>query len=382
MLRFRLSQFEKVAQICCLEVVEHIRTNVQALRADTHQNNTELHQHLDIIRMGSYEQYESLENSLSQVLQMVLQLLNSNPRLDRSTQDLKSPALPIKRARSVPTLRRLRNEAEQSRLSLLKYEDTVIQSDIQRNLRCAYQLPKPVQDRIIAIIRHHKIRTWLGDVNSSVLFLNGHYNSSKAMAQSPTSFICASLASAMLSNKNASKEPCLHPPVKILAISFFCAEHLEPKDPYQGASGIVRTLIAQLLVSYNYFDTRLIKQLLKADVDHLKTLCAALVILIRELPKEVVLFCLIDAVTVHEESESRCKKVESVLETLTDIAGSDDGRRCVSKLFITSPRVSRRYSGRVGRTDCASVLTMPEKVPSQGAFTMTKCNDYMRTGLE
>jgi NAD-specific glutamate dehydrogenase len=88
MLRFRSSQFEKVAQICCLEVVEHTKTNVQALRADTLQNNTELHRHLDIIRMGSYEQYESLENSISQVLQMVIELLNSNPRLDRSTQDL------------------------------------------------------------------------------------------------------------------------------------------------------------------------------------------------------------------------------------------------------------------------------------------------------
>jgi hypothetical protein len=313
---------------------------------------------------------------------MVTELLTSNPRIDRSTQELKTPTLPIKRARSAPTLRRLRNEDEQSCLSLLKYEDTVIQSDIQRNLRCAYQLPKPAQDRIIAIIRHHKIRAWLGDVNSSVLFLNGHYKSSRAMVQSPTSFICARLASAMLSNKNTSEEPCLHPPVGTLAISFFCAEHLDPKDPYQGAHGIVQSLIAQLLVSYSDFDTRLIKQLLKADLDHLKTLCASLAMLVRKLLKEVVLFCLIDAVTVHEESESRCKKVESVLETLTDIAGSDDGQRCVFKLLITSPKVSRRYSGRIGRRDCASVLTMPEKVPSQGAFMMTKCNDYMRTGVE
>jgi hypothetical protein len=226
--------------------------------------------------------------------------------------------------------------------AMLKYEDTVVQSDIQRNLRCAYQLPKPAQDRIIAIIRRHKIRAWLGDVNSSVLFLNGHYKSSRAMAQSPTSFICARLASTMLSNKNASDEPCLHPPGRTIGISFFCAEDLDPKDPYQGAHGIVKSLIAQLLVSYSDFDTRLIKQLLKADLDRLKTLCAALAMLVCKLPKEVVLFCLIDAVTVHEESESRCKKVESVLETLTDIAGSDDGRRCVFKLLITSPRVSRR----------------------------------------
>jgi hypothetical protein len=201
------------------------------------------------------------------------------------------------------------------------------------------------------------------------------------VAQSPTSFICARLASALESNNDVPEEPSLHPRVRTLAISFVCAEY-DPKDTYQGARGIVKSLIAQLLISYHDFDTCLITQLQKLDLDHLKTLCTVLTMLINKLTREVFLFCIIDAVTLHEESESRCKKVESVLETLTDIANSDDGRQCVFKVLFTAPRVSRRYGGRVAKRECASVLTMPEKVASQGAFTMTKRNDYMRAGVE
>ncbi|OWY50325.1 hypothetical protein AALT_g7929 [Alternaria alternata] len=380
MLRCHSCQFEKITDICCLEMIEHTRTTVQALQAEVRRNDSGVHQHVDLVRAEVYEWFKSLNDRISQSLQVVVEMVSSNPRLDQGTQDLRPPKLPIKRARSAPTLRRLRNEAEQNCLILLDHEEVMIQSDIQKNLRCAYQLPKPAQDRIIAIIRHQKVLSWLGSTESSVLFLNGHYSSPRAMAQSPTSFFCAKLASAIQSSSEVSKEPSLHPSVKTIAISFFCAEHLDPRDPHQGAQGIVRSLIAQLLVCYNEFDSRLIKQLRKSDLDHLKPLCATLRIMINKLSEEVVLTCIIDAITMHEDSEARCKKVESVLDTLIEIAESDDERRCVFKLLVTSPRVSRRYSARTGGKACASVLTMPEKVASQGAFTMTKWGDYMQAG--
>ncbi|KAG9188829.1 hypothetical protein G6011_07534 [Alternaria panax] len=378
MLRYHSSQFEKITQACCLEMIENTRTTVQALRVDASRNDSGVHQHLDLVRTEYHEMFKSLDDRISQTLQVVVAMVGSNPRLDQGTQDLSPPKLPIKRARSAPTLRRIRNEAERSCLNLLGYEEAVIQSNIQKNLRCAYQLPKPAQDRIIAIIRHQKVISWLGDIKSSVLFLNGHYNSPRAMAQSPTSFFCAKLATAIQSSSEVLEEPSLHPSVKTIAISFFCAEHLDSKDPSQGARGIVRSLIAQLLVCYSSFDTRLIKQLLESDLDHLKSLCATLKIIIGQLPEEVVLTCAIDAITMHEDSEVRCKKVEFVLDTLIGIAESDDGRNCVFKLLVTSPRVSRRYSGRTKGKSSASVLTMPEKVASQGTFTMTKWSDYMQ----
>ena len=380
MLRYHSSQFEKITHICSLEMIEHTRTTVQALQADIRRNDSGVHQHVNLARTEAYELFKSLEDRINQSLQVVVTMMGSNPRLEQGTQDLRPPKLPIKRARSAPTLRRLRNEAERSCLILLDYEEAVIQSNIQKNLRCAYQLPKPAQDRIIAMIRHQKVLSWLGNTKSSVLFLNGHHNSPRAMAQSPTSFFCAKLASAIQSSSEVSKEPSLHPPVKTIAISFFCAEHLDPKDPHQGAQGVVRSLIAQLLVCYNEFDSHLIKQLLKSDLDHLKPLCATLEIMINELPEEVVLTCIIDAITMHEDSEARCKKVEYVLDTLIEIAESDNERKCVFKLLVTSPRVSRRDSARTGGKACASVLTMPEKVASQGAFTMTKWGDYMQAG--
>ena len=86
--------------------------------------------------------------------------------------------------------------------------------------------------------------------------------------------------------------------------------------------------------------------------------------MINEPPEEVVLTCFIYAIAMHEDSEARCKRVESVLDILIEIAEPDDERKCVFKLLVTSPRVSRRYSARTGGKACASVLTMPEKVAS------------------
>ena len=382
-LRTRSEQFERFAQTCSHERAENTRTNVQALRADVNRNNVEVHQHLNITRLETYEQFMSMEQRIKEHLADILQrtfvpFLSANERLDPKTQGQRSPMLPLRKSRSAPTLRRIRDNAEQSCLARLDYKDSVIQSDIQRNLRCVHQLLKSAQDRIVAIIRHHKFKAWLMEINSSILFLNGHHTSSAPMRQSPTSFVCAKLASSMQSYRDTIEEPSLHPPIKTIAISFFCAEHLDHKDPYQGAVGIMKSLTAQLLTSYHGFDTRVVERLQEADLDDLETLCSRFEKLVRKLPQEIVLFCIVDAITIHEESEARRADVGLVLETLIDISSCDDRRSCVFKLFVTCPRVSRRYSVKVGKSDTKSVVTMPEKVPSQGAFTIAKWNDYTR----
>jgi hypothetical protein len=385
-LRTRSEQFERFAQTCSHEGVENIRTNVRAFRADANRNNIEVHQHLNIARLESYEQSMGMEARIKQyvadTLQPFIHLLNGNERLDPKTQSQRSPFLPLKKSRSAPTLRRIRNIAEKNCLAQLNYEASVIQSDIQRNLRFVHQLPKPAQDRIVAIIRHHKFKTWLVEFNSAILFLNGNYTSLAPMRQSPTSFISAKLASSMQSYNDPIKVPSLHPPIKTIAISYFCTEHLDRKDPYRGAIGILKSLTAQLLTSYHEFDTRVVRGLQKADLDDLETLCVGFKNLVRRIPREIVLFCIIDAITVHEESEARRADVGLVLETLIDIVTCDDGRSCVFKLLVTCPRVSRNYSAKVGKPSSESIVTMPEKVPSQGTFTIAKWNDYTYTAAD
>jgi len=382
MLGDRSSQFDRVARTCGLEEIHFTRTEVQAVRVDVQRFNTEVHQHMNLAREESYAQNQNLEyrlkHHMGQLLQSLVNSIASDSKLDPKTQNLRLPILPLKKSRSAPELRRRRNVTEQVLLNLLEYDAVVSESDVQKSLRYVYRLPKPAQDRIIAMIRHHKFQSWLAGVESSALFLNGHYSTTGSIRQCPTSFVCARLASAMQSDRDAEEEPSLHPPVRTIAISFFCAEHVETGDPYRGARSIMKSLIAQLLASYR-FDIRVMAALQEADFDHVKTLCAGFKLLVDSLPAEIVLVCIVDAITVHEESESRSRKVEFVLEALAGLASSEEGRECVFKLLLTCPRVSRRYSGRLGS---ACVLTMPEKVVSQGAFTMAKWDGYTNIGTQ
>lgn len=380
MLGARSSQFDRVARTCGLEEIHYTRTGIQAVRVDVNRLSTEVHQHMNLAREESYAQNQNLEyrikHHMGELFQAFVKSIASDPKLDPNTQNLRLPILPLKKSRSAPELRRRRNVTEQVLLNLLEYDAAVTESDVQKSLRYVYRLPKPAQDRIIAIIRHHKFQAWLSDVESTVLFLNGHYTASGSTRQCPTSFVCARLASAMQSDRDAEEEPSLHPAVRTIAISFFCAEHVENGDTYRGARGIMKSLVGQLLVSYR-FDTRIMAALQEADFEHVKTLCMGFTLLVNSLPAEIVLVCIVDAITVHEESESRGRKVEYVLEALAELANNEEERECVFKLLLTCPRVSRRYSGKV---DAANVLSMPEKVASQGAFTMVKWDGYTSTG--
>ncbi|RMZ67835.1 X-Pro dipeptidyl-peptidase [Pyrenophora seminiperda CCB06] len=270
MLGARSLQFDRVARTCGLEEIHYTSTQVQAVRTDVRRLNTEVHQHMNLAREESYAQTQNLEyrikHHMDHLFQSFVKSIASDPKLDPKTQNLRLPILPLKKSRSAPELRRRRNVIEQVLLNLLEYDAAVTESDVQKSLRYVYRLPKPAQDRIIAMIRHHKFQTWMADHGSSALFLNGHYNASGSMRQCPTSFVSARLASALQSDRDTEEEPSLHPP-----------------------------------------------------------------------------------------------------------------RECVFKLLFTCPRVSRRYSGRF---DGASVLTMPEKVAAQGAFTMAKWDGYTSVGAQ
>ncbi|CAA9963402.1 hypothetical protein PTMSG1_06770 [Pyrenophora teres f. maculata] len=380
-LRDRSSQFDRFARTCGLEEIHYTRLEVQAVRADIERMSTEVHQHLNLAREESYAQSQQVEHKIDSFMAQLYQSfghsLVSSPRVNSRTQDLQLPLLPIKKSRSARELRRYRNTMQQALLDMLDYDATVTESDLQNSLPNVYRLPKPAQDRILAIVRHHKFKSWMTDTKPSVLFLNGHYTAHGSMRQCPTSFVCAKLA-AIPWKREAEKEPSLHHPLRTITISFFCAQHLGRDDPYKGPRGIMKSLIAQLLVSYD-FDTQVIGSLDKEDFESTELLCDAFKLLVDSLSADIVLICTIDDITEHEESERYKRRVGDVVEALAKLAYDDEERRCLFKLFLTCPRISRRYSGKVSN---GTVLTIPEKVESQGSFTMRKWDWYFGTATQ
>ena len=396
LLKLKAENFTRTADSCARETLQDTRSRIRGLQKNARQNHTETNMHLNAARMEGYEQYISLkgqnDHMVDQNEQIVGQLnfirqhfgdfiafLSSNRMLDPKTQDFRGPMLPLRKALSDSALRKRRDVAKQDTLTLLGFEESTMHMDIQKNLRNVYLLPRITQDRIICIIRHDRFQEWLVHPSSSILYVNGNNTTAAPSRQSPTAFVCAKLASAIQSASQEAPNSDLDGPFSTIAISYFCADHMAVQDSRPAAVQMIQSLLAQLLVEYRGFDSDIILALRDAELDDIDTLCLCFEALISQLPREAILFCIVDAITLHEESETRRANVEVFLSHLRHLVSNDNEDHCRLKVLLTSPRVSRRFWKRMGQDN---VVTLPEKIPPQGGFTAAKWNNHMRNANE
>lgn len=250
----------------------------------------------------------------------------------------------------------------------------MLEQDVEAKLRTIWALPKHDQDRVVAIMRSHKLQKWITATDSSALFINANHKGSAR--KQPTSFICAKLAnSLMLSPKNAQSEHRMS-----LALAFFCGEHLQKDDPDSGPAGMMRSLLAQLLLAYRDFDLRTIQRMQDLNYDDVNDLCDIFDLLIMQLPHYIVVFCVVDAISFYEDSPTVCEEASIVVRTLVDGVEQTKESGCTFKLLLMSPWNSRTlYKDMLDQE--GDVIWMPAKVPAQGGFTALKWSASVESNL-
>lgn len=263
---------------------------------------------------------------------------------------------------SVHSEQRLRVQEEM--LIILDYDESIPQGDIKTILRIAWTLARPAQDRAVTLMQSPKLHAWIASTEPSILLVNGNCNNASAR-QSPLSFVCAKL---MDSIQPALQEAEPRKP-SIFAHAFFCGQHMNPEDPDSGLSGMMRSLLAQLLVSYPEFNLSIIQRLRDIDSNSVSSLCDVFSTLIIQIPPEAMIFCLIDGITLHESSKSQTEEAHTVAQTLVDITKNCKEHGCVFKVLLTSAGNSRAVYKDLDKAD---VMWMPRNVSSQGGFTSMK----------
>ena len=134
----------------------------------------------------------------------------------------------------------------------------------------------------------------------------------------------------------------------------------------------MRNLVAQLLVAYSAFDLSIIRRLATLDPMDVEALSEAFSLLIADIPAQTMVFCMIDGITFHEDSRSRCKEAQAVLRGFLDLMQCHLGEgNCVFKVLLTCPGMSRNLYKEVAKED---VIWMPKSVRAQGGFTSMKWN--------
>lgn len=258
-----------------------------------------------------------------------------------------------------------RRRFRQQLLTGLDYEDSVLEQDVEAKLQTIWTSPRQDQDRVVAIMRSHKLQKWITTTESSALFINANHKG--PTRQQPTSFICAKLVdSIMPSASNAQPKHRM-----TLPLAFFCGEHLQKDDLDSGPDGMMRSLVAQLLLAYRDFDLRTIQRMQDLNYDDVDDLCDVFDLLVMQLPHYIVVFCVVDAISFYEDNPTVCEEASIVVQTLVDVVQRTNENGCAFKLLFMSPWNSRfLYKDMLDQE--GDVVWMPAKVPAQGGFTGMK----------
>lgn len=144
---------------------------------------------------------------------------------------------------------------------------------------------------------------------------------------------------------------------------------MDPSDAAAGPAGMIRNLLSQLVLSYSAFELTTMKQLLDTDPDEVGELCTIFADLIEELPRRYLVLCIIDGMTLYEDSPAQCEAGAKATRMLLEVMERSKDHGCIFKLLVTCPGSSRALYREF---DEEEIIWMPKKVDPQGGLTEVK----------
>lgn len=226
-----------------------------------------------------------------------------------------------------------------------------------------WTLPLSAQDRAVHLMQSEELQTWLTSAEPSTLFINGNYDASAQ--QSPMSYVCSKLMDSICPSPEGMRPRYS----SILAQAFFCGQHADAEDQAMGPVSMMKSLISQLVISYSAFDISTLKWLLEIDPFDVGELCIGFSDLIRQLPRRYLVFCVIDGITLYEDSPDQYEAATGIVKGLLETMESCKDKGCLFKLLLTSPGTSRVLHREF---EDEETIWMPSKVESYSGLTPAK----------
>lgn len=214
-------------------------------------------------------------------------------------------------------------------MALLAVDPASASKDLQHTTRLGKSSEISAYGAASDLMGLARFQTWLGSDEPGTLLVGGGALSAPGERISPMSFMCSTLIETL-----SNMEPAV-------TIHFFCGLHLSSGDNLRGPTGIIRSLITQVLhqsgPKLDFINSRIYRNQLQ---DHdLNCLCDCFVDLVKQCPMDTVLFCVIDGISFYETAHWR-EDLCLVVGMLRDLT-NDDEVNAIFKLLITCPSRSR-----------------------------------------
>lgn len=192
--------------------------------------------------------------------------------------------------------------------------------------------------RSARVLQNPQFQTWFRSGSSSILVINGQ--------QPETSWKSSAGISAMTSFAALFIKSIQESKIAIPLV-FFCGRHAIPDDPLEGAGGLLRSLITQLLDYYgdrldlSFIDYTLSEKLKNLDMSSVCELFRGLLGAVISLGSQVAIVCLLDSVNLLE-TRARKSGLEIVIGAFQRLVQELDGLQnaLLLKVILTYPDVS------------------------------------------
>jgi hypothetical protein len=177
---------------------------------------------------------------------------------------------------------------------------------------------------------------WIGPSRTETLYVQGNLRVANSARISALSAVCATLSLNLSKNTDS------------VVLLFICGLHEASNEPIGGPKGLIRSLIAQLLLAgldlkLDFISTRSYFELIKAH--DLRSLAQTFRCLIESLPCNLTVVCILDGLT-RFESSPWLAELEEVVYTLNEII-RNRVLRPVVKLLVTTPFANSLHLGKL-----------------------------------
>lgn len=180
-----------------------------------------------------------------------------------------------------------------------------------------------------------QVKQLLQSPESGVVLVNGLTDRSQHGKISPLTHICATLTHALRRS-----------PGRNVVLAFFCGQHTTTKDDLPGPQGLMRSLVAFLVLelvqkSYISDSAPIYFPELEEDFSELSftDICQLFYRLVKLIPKGVTVQCIVDGISHYERPQWK-EDFDLMMECFGGIITNNDGG-AIFKLLLTSPTQSR-----------------------------------------
>ncbi|CAK7212185.1 hypothetical protein SCUCBS95973_001356 [Sporothrix curviconia] len=219
-------------------------------------------------------------------------------------------------------------------MDILRVPFRMVNDDLTKAFQHGSDFSRQAHEQAQSLFLEPMFRDWMGSRNSEFLLVDGNDSSATRRIVSPMSHLCAQMSGAV---------ETMHGRGNVVLLHFWCSMHVDRETTARGPRGMVRTLLAQLvavILIWNHeavFDFGHVdgeRAFLAAMEDgSLSALHYAFTRLLKMVPRDMPIYCIIDNVAVFEDERFRADLV-GVVHMLQDIVSVN--RHCF-KVLLTCP---------------------------------------------